>query len=222
MSDNKNLKLKVCGMRESENILALAKLLPDYMGFIFYGPSKRYAGDLLNKDTLKTLPESIVKTGVFVNEGVEGIEKICLTYGLKAVQLHGNETPEECAILQASGLQVIKVLHVDKAMQIDEMLKRTTLDRYEKVCDYFLFDTADMAWGGTGRTFDWNILKDYSSQKPFFLSGGIGLEQLPIPGFVLEKPIWGIDINSRFEISPGLKDIERIKLFKEKLNAVVS
>ena len=89
---------------------------------------------------------------------------------------------------------------------------------YEAVCDYFLFDTADASWGGTGRTFDWNLLKEYPYTKPFFLSGGIGIEQLPIPDFVLEKPLYAIDVNSRFEISPGLKDIDRIKEFQEKLN----
>lgn len=200
-------------MREKENILALAKLLPDYMGFIFYGPSKRYAAQLLSKEVLDTLPAGIVKTGVFVNENEQEILNTVLRFGLTAVQLHGNESPELCEKLRQKGLQVIKVLHVDKS------IGWRSLQPYENVCDYFLFDTADAAWGGTGRTFDWSILKDYPSQKPFFLSGGIGLEQLPIPDFVLEKPIWAVDVNSRFETEPGLKDIERIKLFKEKLNA---
>ncbi|MDB5271699.1 MAG: trpF [Chitinophagaceae bacterium] len=199
-------------MRESNNILQLTELLPDYMGFIFYGASKRYAGTLLDEKGLNALPESIIKTGVFVNESVEEIKRIANTYHLKAVQLHGNESPEVCAELRATGLQVIKVLHVDQT------LGWKSLKAYEAVCDYFLFDTADASWGGTGRTFDWNILKDYPSDKPFFLSGGIGLEQLPIPEFILQKPLWAIDINSRFEISPGLKDIEKIKEFQKKLN----
>jgi len=200
-------------MRESENILELAKLLPDYMGFIFYGPSKRYAGEVLNANSLASLPASIIKTGVFVNESAEDIKKITQRYGLTAVQLHGEESPEQCAELKASGLQVIKVVHVGSEVGWK------VLERYEEVCDYFLFDTADAAWGGTGRLFDWNLLKDYPSDKPFFLSGGIGTEQLPIPQFVVDKPLWAIDVNSRFEISPGLKDVERIKEFKEKLNA---
>jgi phosphoribosylanthranilate isomerase len=210
--NNRTIKLKVCGMRESENILELAKLLPDYMGFIFYGPSKRYAGEILNAEVLTSLPASIIKTGVFVNESAEEIKTITQRYGLTAVQLHGDETPALCAELKAFGLQVIKVVHV--AAEIGWK----SLERYESVCDYFLFDTADASWGGTGRLFDWNILKNYPSDKPFFLSGGIGLEQLPIPDFVLEKPLYAIDVNSRFEISPGLKDIERIKEFQEKLN----
>ncbi len=200
-------------MRESENILELAKLLPDYMGFIFYGPSKRYAGELLDTKVLASLPNSIIKTGVFVNESVEEILKITKHYGLMAVQLHGEESSAMCGELKAAGLQVIKVVHVGSAVGW------RSLERYEEVCDYFLFDTADASWGGTGRLFDWNILKDYPSGKPFFLSGGIGIEQLPIPEFVLEKPLWAIDVNSRFEISPGLKDIQKIKEFKEKLNA---
>ena len=201
-------------MRESENILELAKLLPDYMGFIFYGPSKRFAGEILDAKVLASLPASIIKTGVFVNESAEEIKKIAQRYGLTAVQLHGEETPEVCAELKASGLQVIKVVHVGTE------IGWKNLERYESVCDYFLFDTADASWGGTGRLFDWNILKDYPSQKPFFLSGGIGLEQLPIPEFVLEKPLCAIDVNSRFEISPGFKDIEKIKEFKKRLNNV--
>jgi len=200
-------------MRESENILELAKLLPDYMGFIFYGPSKRYAGELLDSKVLASLPESIMKTGVFVNESTEEIIAITRRFGLTAVQLHGEESSAMCADLKAAGLTVIKVVHVSSTVGW------RSLERYEEVCDYFLFDTADASWGGTGRLFDWNILKDYPSDKPFFLSGGIGIEQLPIPDFVLDKPLWAIDVNSRFEISPGLKDIERIKEFKKKLNA---
>jgi len=203
-------------MRESENILALAKLLPDYMGFIFYGLSKRYAGELLGAKVLASLPASITKTGVFVNESATEIKKITQHYGLKAVQLHGEESPALCAELKASDLQVIKVLHVGSVMGW------SVLKDYEETCDYFLFDTADASWGGTGRLFDWNLLKDYPSEKPFFLSGGIGIEQLPIPEFVLDKPLWAIDVNSRFEISPGLKDIERIKEFKKKLNQGLS
>ena len=199
-------------MRESENILDLAKLLPDYMGFIFYGPSKRYAEELLDAKVLASLPSSIIKTGVFVNESAEKIKEITQRYGLSAVQLHGEETPALCAELKAAGLQVIKVVHVGSEVGWK------VLERYEEVCDYFLFDTADASWGGTGRLFDWNLLKDYPSNKPFFLSGGIGIEQLPIPDFVLEKPLYAMDVNSRFEISPGLKDIKRIKEFKEKLN----
>lgn len=199
-------------MRESENILELAKLLPDYLGFIFYGPSKRYAGEVLDAKVLATLPDSIIKTGVFVNESAAEIIEISKRYGLTAVQLHGEETPALCAELKNEGLQVIKVVHVGSAVGWK------VLERYEEVCDYFLFDTADAGWGGTGKTFDWNILKDYPSAKPFFLSGGIGIEQLSIPEFVLDKPLWAIDVNSRFEISPGLKDIERIKLVKQKLN----
>ena len=199
-------------MRESENILELAELLPDYMGFIFYSPSKRYAGERLEAKVLASLPSSIIKTGVFVNESAEEIKNITQHYGLTAVQLHGEETPALCAELKAFGLQVIKVVHVGSAVGWK------VLESYEEVCDYFLFDTADASWGGTGRLFDWNILKDYPSDKPFFLSGGIGIEQLPIPDFVLGKPFYAIDVNSRFEISPGLKDIEKIKEFKKRLN----
>ncbi len=209
---NKTIRLKVCGMRESENIRQVASLVPDYMGFIFYKPSKRYAGEVLDKVVLDSLSKSIVKTGVFVNEGYDEIVRITTQFGLTAVQLHGKETPALCQQLQHKGLQVIKVLHVGNEIETEE------LKRYEDSCDYFLFDTADVAWGGTGRWFDWTLLDNYYSSKPFFLSGGIDLEHLPLPANILDKPIWALDINSRFEVSPGLKDVEKIKAFKEKMN----
>jgi phosphoribosylanthranilate isomerase len=209
---NSNIKLKVCGMRESENIRQVAALLPDYMGFIFYKPSKRYAGDVLDKSVLDSIPASIIKTAVFVNETYDEIMRITGHYGLTAVQLHGTETPDLCERIKKQGLQVIKVIHVGQTIDEEE------LNRYEEHCDYFLFDTADAAWGGTGRAFDWTVLDTYHSPKAFFLSGGIDVDHLPLPARVVAKPLWALDINSRFEISPGLKDVEKIKRFKEKIN----
>jgi phosphoribosylanthranilate isomerase len=211
MNNSNSIKLKVCGMRDSENILQVAALLPDYMGFIFYKPSKRYAGEVLNKEVLESLPKSIVKTGVFVNEKFEEIIRITKHFGLTAVQLHGKETPELCSQLRAEGLEVIKVLHIDKEINTQE------LEAYNTCCDFYLFDTADAAWGGTGRIFDWSSLEKYASDKPFFLSGGLDLEHLPLPAAILAKPLWALDINSRFEIEPGLKNVEKIKKFKTKL-----
>jgi phosphoribosylanthranilate isomerase len=209
--ENKTIKLKVCGMRESENIRQVAALLPDYMGFIFYKPSKRYAGDVLDKAVLDSMPASIIKTGVFVNETYDEVMRISTHFGLRAVQLHGKERPALCQQLQQKGLHVMKVLHVEK--EIDTEVLKT----YEDCCDYFLFDTADAAWGGTGRTFDWKVLDTYSAAKPFFLSGGIDIDHLPLPAGVLAKPLWALDINSKFELRPGLKDVEKIKAFKEKM-----
>ena len=209
--NSSKIKLKVCGMRDNENILQVAALLPDYMGFIFYKPSKRYAGEVLDKEVLASLPKSIVKTGVFVNEGFEEIRRITKHFGLSAVQLHGKETPELCNQLTAEGLQVIKVLHVDKEINKQE------LELYKNSCDFFLFDTADASWGGTGRVFDWTTLEKYTFPKPFFLSGGLDVEHLPLPENMHSKPLWALDINSRFEISPGLKDVEKIKKFKNTL-----
>lgn len=209
---HKSIRLKVCGMRERENIRQVAALLPDYMGFIFYKPSKRYAGEELDKAVLDSLPKSIVKTGVFVNEEYDEILRITSHFGLTAVQLHGKETPALCRQLQQKELQVIKVFHVGNEIDTE------ALKSYEDCCDYFLFDTADAAWGGTGRLFDWSVLEKYTSSKPFFLSGGIDLEHLPLPSTLLEKPLWALDINSRFELRPGLKDVEKIKAFKEKMN----
>ena len=208
----KALKLKVCGMRESQNILDLAALRPDFMGFIFYAPSKRYALPLLEAKVLASLPTSIIKTGVFVNEQVSTILELVQQFHLQAVQLHGKESVADCGALKKQGLLVIKVFHVDAQFNWQ------SLEPYEGVCDYYLFDTADAAWGGTGKTFDWSVLKNYTSHKPYFLSGGLSEEHLPLPQELLNTPLEALDINSRFEERPGYKNIALVKAFQEKLN----
>ena len=186
--------LKICGMKNPQNILEVSQLLPDYLGFIFYEKSSRYF-----EGTIPELPKSIKKVGVFVDENEENIIKKIEKYDLNLLQLHGKESPELCAKLQKL-VPVIKVFSVDDDFNFQE------LDKYETACDYFLFDTKGKLHGGNGVTFNWEILKNYKSSKPLFLSGGIGLEEIDKIK-KLDLPIFAIDINSKFEIEPGLKNI---------------
>ncbi|MBP6619929.1 MAG: phosphoribosylanthranilate isomerase [Leadbetterella sp.] len=200
------LKIKVCGMRESQNILALAELQPDLMGFIFYSKSARFTGEVLEKEILKSLPGSIQKTGVFVNESYEKVIAISKEYGLDFVQLHGKETVEFCEKLKKEGLKIIKVFSVDNSFDFTETIN------FEDFADYFLFDTkAEGGYGGHGKAFDWNILDKYEGNTPFLLAGGISLENLGDLDKIKNKHFVGIDVNSKFELSPANKDIEALK-----------
>ena len=187
--------LKICGMKYPDNILEVSKLLPDYLGFIFYKKSSRYFDG-----TIPEIPKSIKKVGVFVDETEENIIEKIEKYDLNLVQLHGKETPELCEKLQKT-VPVIKVFSVDDDFDFQE------LEKYETACDYFLFDTKGKLHGGNGVTFNWEILKKYESKKPLFLSGGIGLEEIEELKKI-DLPIFAIDVNSKFEIEPGLKNID--------------
>lgn len=192
-------------MRDSKNIRELEKLQPDYMGFIFYGKSKRDATELLEQKLAIDVLASIVKTGVFVNEEFNAIEDKITRYSLDAVQLHGDETPELCKQLKGLGVEVIKVFGVGEDFDF------TTLEPYKDVVDYFLFDTKGKERGGNGETFDWSLLKQYDGQVPYFLSGGLDLSNVESIKSLADTNLYAIDINSRFEIEPGLKDIEKLK-----------
>ena len=197
-------KLKICGMKFFENILDVSALQPDYLGFIFYEKSARFfEGEIPN------LPKSIQKVGVFVNDNFENIISKIHKYQLNIVQLHGNETPEFCKEIRTF-CKVIKVFSIDKTFDFYQ------LENYETVCDYFLFDTKGVLHGGNGYAFDWSILSKYKSQKPFFLSGGIDLENFNELK-KLNLSIFAIDINSNFELEPGLKDLTKIKTITQKL-----
>jgi phosphoribosylanthranilate isomerase len=204
-----DLKLKVCGMRSPENIQDLIDIKPDFIGFIFYPKSPRYV-DEMDEDFIMRIPLSIRKVGVFVNESMENIIKISGKYGLEYVQLHGDEDLAFAQKLKSKGLKIIKVFRVMDTIPI-------VAKKYEGVADYFLFDTASMNYGGSGRHFDWNILRNYNLNVPFLLSGGVQLEDVDkIKAMEIEKLV-GIDVNSRFEIEPALKDIEKLKELKEAL-----
>jgi phosphoribosylanthranilate isomerase len=202
------MKLKVCGMREPDNIAALSALQPDYMGFIFWAPSNRYVSE-----TTPVLDKSIKKTGVFVDASVDYIQSSIPAHQLQAVQLHGEETPGYCQLVQNFGVEVIKAFSVKDAFDF------SMLEAYENSCDFFLFDTKGALPGGNGYTFDWSLLKEYPSQKPFFLSGGIGLENTQEIKELLntDLPLHAIDVNSKFEVAPGLKKIEELTQFKNEL-----
>ena len=204
------MKLKVCGMKYKDNIEAVASLQPDYLGFICYDKSSRYFDD-----AIPVLPSSIKKVGVFVDEKVEVITNQIEKHQLDALQLHGHESPEVCKLLKATNKELIKVFSIKNEFDF------SVLKQYEDVVDYFLFDTKGKLPGGNGYTFNWNVLKNYPSTKPYFLSGGIGLEEIEkIKEFKkspASKYCYAIDVNSRFEIEPGLKDIIRLKQFKNEL-----
>jgi len=199
------MKLKICGMKYPENIIEASELLPDFMGFIFWEKSARYFdGDILK------LPESIQKVGVFVNETIENIVDKIQKHQLQIIQLHGNESAAYCSELKKQNIKIIKVFSIANDFDFED------LKPFETVADYFLFDTKGKFPGGNGIQFNWQILKNYNSEKPFFLSGGIGIDEInDIKN--LNLPIFAIDINSKFETEPGLKNVALIKQFKAKL-----
>ena len=204
------MKLKICGMKYQENILDVAALSPDYMGFIFYENSPR------SIDTyIPDIPKSIKKVGVFVNESLENVKKKAAQYNLNTVQLHGHEAPEFCRKLKNEGLEIIKVFSIRNEFDFSR------LSAYEPFIDFFLFDTKGPNPGGNGFCFDWSVLQDYNVNKPYFLSGGIGLEQLEslknFKNSTAAKQCYAIDINSKFELKPGLKDGIKLKNFIQQL-----
>ena len=202
------MKLKVCGMKEADNIQGLADLEPNLMGFIFYKHSPRYVGDL-DPEVLSQIPPSIKKVGVFVNETVDTINDIVSKYGLDYVQLHGDEDVAFVKRLHENGVNIIKVFRVQD--QLPDM------EAFEPYSAYFLFDTSSKEYGGSGQHFDWSILKSYDLQTPFLLSGGIRLEDVAnIKSFELDQ-LAGIDVNSKFERSPGNKDLEKIEKLMQVL-----
>ncbi|MEQ8472281.1 MAG: phosphoribosylanthranilate isomerase [Marinoscillum sp.] len=199
------MKLKVCGMRDDENIRQLMELKPDFMGMIFYPKSARYVTEV------PQVASSVERVGVFVNEETEEIIRKAEEFGFKYIQLHGKEPVEQVKELKEMGFTIIKVFSVDTKMPLEEMKS------YYDYSDYFLFDTRTPQYGGSGVKFDWSILQSYDLDKPFFLSGGIDLDDIvEIKRLNLPK-LYAVDINSRFEISPAMKDIKKIKAFKELL-----
>lgn len=207
------MKLKVCGLKHKHNITELLQMPIDYIGIIFYKKSPRFIDANLSFDFMRTIPKHIEKVGVFVNENSYSICDKIAHYDLDIVQLHGDESSEMCAELKS----YCKVM---KAFQMNDDFDFKQLENYIPVVDYFLFDTPTTNYGGSGKTFNWQLLENYSYNIPFFLSGGISeehiweIKKLKIPQLI------GIDINSKFEIEPGLKDAEKIKQFILKLTCL--
>lgn len=195
------MKLKVCGMRDPGNIKAIAALKPDFMGFIFYPGSPRYVSDDAGLSVLHALPEEIARVGVFVNEEAGIVREKVKRYGLNYAQLHGTETVSYCKEL-SKHVSLIRAFGIDARFRFDEV------KAYASCCRYFLFDTKTEQHGGSGRSFDWELLKAYSGTTPFFVSGGIDnekaaqLSELKSGLPMLE----GIDVNSRYESEPGIKN----------------
>jgi len=197
-------------MKIPENICAVAALKPDFMGFIFYPKSPRYA-EPLDVAALNALPKSIQKIGVFVNENLENILTIAYKYKLDGLQLHGTELVEMCAKLKRAGYIVIKAFPIAKAYNF-----RVTKD-YEGACDYFLFDTKTDAYGGSGLKFDWTMLDEYVGETPFLLSGGIAADDAEAILKIEHSKFAGIDLNSKFELKPGEKNVGLLKEFLKEI-----
>ncbi|MGB5272926.1 MAG: phosphoribosylanthranilate isomerase [Flavobacteriaceae bacterium] len=202
------MKLKICGMKH--NVLEVAAIQPDYLGFIFWEHSERFF-----KGEIPKLPRGIKKVGVFVDASLKEVNDHIIEHALDMVQLHGRETPAFCAALKDREVGVIKVFSIQNGFDFE------VLKPFEENCDYFLFDTKGKLPGGNGYVFDWSVLKDYTSSKPYFLSGGIGLNEVDSIKEFLKRPesrlCHAIDVNSRFESGPGLKEIDKLKEFKELL-----
>lgn len=198
--------IKVCGMRDANNMLDVAACGIQWMGFIFYPQSPRYF-----LETVIEVPDNIRKVGVFVNADPAEMLSIYNRYKLDYLQLHGNESPELCRKLREKGYRIIKAISVSS----EEDIRKT--GEYESAVDYFLFDTHCTGYGGSGQTFDWSILKYYEGQTPFLLSGGIRLELLPQLLRFSHPQLIGFDLNSGFESAPGLKDAKRIQSFINQL-----
>ena len=198
-------------MKYLENIQEVAVLQPDYLGFIFYEKSKRNFEGIIPE-----LPNSIKKTGVFVNDSIENIKTKVSKYNLDAIQLHGDETVEYISKLTQELNAQIEII---KVFGIKDQFDFEVLKPYEAVVDSFLFDTKGKERGGNGITFDWTVLKNYSSTKPFFLSGGIGLEQVQEIQEIrkMNLPIYALDVNSQFEVKAGLKSVSKLIQFKSEL-----
>ena len=236
-SERARVRLKICGMKYRDNIEQVAALQPDYLGFIFYEKSARD----FNTDKIPELPKSIKKTGVFVDADLDFVLEKISKHNLQAVQLHGKESPEYCKQLKRHYEKLSDVvislketdchdfekksrndkLEIIKVFSIKDVFNFSILEPYEDVCDYFLFDTKGKLPGGNGYTFDWSVLNNYPSTKPFFLSGGLGLNEVEkINQFANSKAskyCYALDVNSKFEIEPGLKNIKDLKEFKSNV-----
>jgi phosphoribosylanthranilate isomerase len=200
--------IKVCGMREAANIQAVERLeAVDWMGFIFYPHSSRYMVEMPDY-----LPTRARRIGVFVNEEEAKVPTYIERFGLEYVQLHGHESPDYCRSLRSCGVKIIK------AFSIAELEDLLPTQAYEESCDLFLFDTRCNGYGGSGQTFDWEVLSTYTGSRPFLLSGGIGPDSVGDLQRFTHPRLAGYDLNSRFETAPGLKNVATLHSFFNELN----
>ncbi|HEY4325814.1 MAG TPA: phosphoribosylanthranilate isomerase [Mucilaginibacter sp.] len=197
------MKIKICGLKDPGNIKAVSALEPDYMGFICYGPSPRFVSEV-SLESLKDIPDSIFKTAVFVNESTERINNLIDQYNFNAIQLHGDESPEFCNSFK-NKVSVIKAFGLNSDFNFEQ------LTAYKNKVDLFLFDTKTNIHGGSGKTFDWSILNKYKLDVPFFLSGGLSLDNIEEIRNINHSQFYGVDLNSKFETEPGIKSIEKLE-----------
>ena len=198
-------------MREAPNILEVASLQPDYMGFIFYKPSPRYVGEEFNLPD--DFPDSIERVGVFVNETTDVINHLADKLNLNLIQLHGSESPDQCRLLKEGGLHVIKAFSVDDSFDFNQTKE------YKPYVDFFLFDTKGKLHGGNAQRFNWEILKKYDQEIPFLLSGGLAPDNLAAISSLEGMNMHAIDINSGVEVKPGWKNVTAIREVNELLKS---
>lgn len=198
---NDNVKIKICGMTDIDNISKILFLEPDYLGFVFYQQSPRCVLGKVNPDLLSIIPRKVKRTGVFMNSSANEIREYVSTYGLQALQLHGTESPEMCAELRNAGLEIIKAFNLKTERDFEEVWQ------YNECADYFLFDTKSQAFGGSDTSFDWQLILRQPIRKPWFLAGGINPKNIREAA---QSGAVGLDINSRFEIEPGIKDYDKL------------
>ena len=203
------MRVKVCGMTDINQVTQLDAMGVDFAGFIFYPKSPRYVVRQLSGEQVKRAKLRLGKVGVFVNAGYDEVMRQVDSYGLDMVQLHGDETPRFCEQL-ANYITVVKVFRLSDNDPIDWMIRP-----YQDSCDMFLFDTEGAGYGGTGKKFNWEVLKPAQIEKLFFLSGGIESGDVDrLKQFAREpvaKKLFSIDINSKFEQAPGVKDLKKIR-----------
>ena len=207
-----NYIVKVCGMRDADNIRQVEALGIDWLGFIFWAKSSRYVCE-----PPSYLPTKCKRVGVFVDACIEDVMTIAKQYQLDIIQLHGNESPSYITQLRPhlpASVQMIKALNIATTDDFE------ATKRYEGNVDYFLFDTKGKSVGGNGQKFDWSVLDAYTGNTPFLLSGGIGPDDAEIVNrqlSIVNSKCIGIDLNSKFELSPALKDVEKLISFLENV-----
>ncbi|MBA3663965.1 MAG: phosphoribosylanthranilate isomerase [Bacteroidetes bacterium] len=204
------MKIKICGLKDKTNLAQVTLLRPDYLGFIFHPLSPRYMAHTMFPADLESIPGT--KTGVFVDSDFNEIDTQVKQYKLDAIQFHGNETPAFCEQFSGKGQTLIKAFSIDEGFNFNTV-------RDFSFCDYFLFDTKGKYKGGNGTAFDWQLLSKYNQEKPFILSGGISDENIDEVLNLKGMNIHAIDLNSKVETSPGIKNIEKIKHIISKLKS---
>jgi phosphoribosylanthranilate isomerase len=202
---SRSTKIKICGLTNLEDARFASGLFVDYLGFIFYDKSPRFI-DPAKAGAIINWLEGPEKIGVFVNQSLDEVNELAKQTGLDYVQLHGNETVEYCELIEKP---IIKVIHITLDTTLE--ILQDKVNEFNEVVDYFLFDTkVGDQWGGTGITFDWNIIKNIKS-KPYFLSGGLNSKNVTHALELLDP--FAVDISSGIEEEPGLKDLEKMKEF---------